>query len=40
VVKALRNDSYSSNLARHVKLPYRATWFNEVPQKYIGEEQK
>jgi nitrogenase molybdenum-iron protein alpha chain len=40
VVKALRNDSYSSNLARHVKLPYRASWFNEVPQKYIGEEQK
>jgi nitrogenase molybdenum-iron protein alpha chain len=36
ILKALRNTSYSSNLAKHVKMPYRNNWFNESTHKYIG----
>ncbi len=39
IVKALRNTSYSRNLAQRVKLPYRASWFRQKTHKYIGRSE-
>jgi len=35
IVKALRNNAYSRNLAERVQLPYRKSWFKQKTNKYI-----
>jgi len=40
IVKALRNTAYSRNLARHVQLPYRKSWFRQKTHTYIGRSEQ
>jgi nitrogenase molybdenum-iron protein alpha chain len=39
IVNSLRNASFSANLGRHVKLPYRQGWYESSPLAYIGGKQ-
>lgn len=36
LVKSLKNPSFTKNLAKRVKLPYKKEWYSENPFKYIG----
>ncbi|HEX9062673.1 MAG TPA: nitrogenase component 1, partial [Clostridia bacterium] len=37
LARVLRNTSYSKNISKHAKLPYRSEWYDQDPFSYIDE---
>jgi nitrogenase molybdenum-iron protein alpha chain len=40
LVKSLRNPSYSNNISKRVKQPYKESWYSQDPFKYIAETEE